>query len=714
MTIQSQTASNTPPKYLVRLESSLGNIDLTTPPKEWEEGELEMDRDIKVGGVFSTFNVQSLTFYKEGADLINRLFAASEMNAQCTMRQYYLHKTTLQYIEFPTSYSLQFPTRKVVKSGDYAIGVQINAEKSGQEVKFDLRRKIDIDITKYTTIGGFEIVPYADLAKYLKYPEINAYKKGIFSHDTPQNYAQATPGIYYVYLPQTITRSDFTEVRAVVLTETGALNKLYALYYESEEARDLVITGEIVIDINLIVGATSAVGLVMNIVNASSVSVASYVLASYSDLDSGVKTIPISQAHSISPNESIVIYAFNNVENPAGSVDFDIVSTAVTLSQTIITSPELTRETLPIYETGEQLSRHMLDAQWTFYSEYLGRLDTAYNLAGDFYPSENQLRFYNYASGLHIRGEKLSDNNSPLALSWDKWFQGATSMLHLGYTFEVIDSFLRLRVEEYAFFFDATTGLDLSDRISVFDIESEGMPELAYADIASGYKSFDYEDINGRGEYNVGSQRTSIVNTSTKFNNVSDIRGDTRGLAKALANSVHVNGSEDLKSDNDIFVTKSQRNTTDSGIDWDAETNENVVVDDETSLFNIGSLNLIITPARMLIRRGSLLKASLTKFLSSKIRFQTSDKNQTLKTTGEGYTVTENDDIVVDDLEDPIFKPFMHRVKVQLDWDDIAYLQANPYKLIKFTASLSGYLLNLKKKNNSDDAVIEIIEQYVS
>jgi hypothetical protein len=132
MTIQSQTASNTPPKYLVRLESSLGNIDLTTPPKEWEEGELEMDRDIKVGGVFSTFNVQSLTFYKEGADLINRLFAASEMNAQCTMRQYYLHKTTLQYIEFPTSYSLQFPTRKVVKSGDYAIGVQINAEKSGQ------------------------------------------------------------------------------------------------------------------------------------------------------------------------------------------------------------------------------------------------------------------------------------------------------------------------------------------------------------------------------------------------------------------------------------------------------------------------------------------------------------------------------------------------------------------------------------------------------
>ena len=139
-----------------------------------------------------------------------------------------------------------------------------------------------------------------------------------------------------------------------------------------------------------------------------------------------------------------------------------------------------------------------------------------------------------------------------------------------------------------------------------------------------------------------------------------------------------------------------------------------MVVDDETSLFNIGSLNLIITPARMLIRRGSLLKASLTKFLSSKIRFQTSDKNQTLKTTGEGYTVTENDDILVDDLPDPIFKPFMHRVNVKLDWDDIAYLQANPYKLIKFTASLSGYLLNLKKKNNSDDAVIEIIEQYVS
>ena len=45
-------------------------------------------------------------------------------------------------------------------------------------------------------------------------------------------------------------------------------------------------------------------------------------------------------------------------------------------------------------------------------------------------------------------------------------------------------------------------------------------------------------------------------------------------------------------------------------------------------------------------------------------------------------------------------------------YDDFVLIQANMFGLIRFSSTLTGYLLNLKKKNNEDKAIITIIEKY--
>jgi len=117
----------------------------------------------------------------------------------------------------------------------------------------------------------------------------------------------------------------------------------------------------------------------------------------------------------------------------------------------------------------------------------------------------------------------------------------------------------RLRIEDYAWFFQDDTVLDLSDRINALDIESEVLPELAYITLKSGYKKYDYEEKNGRGEFNTESIRTTINKVDTEFDNVSDIRADTMGILKLLGQEIGTTGTTDSKGDNELFITKTQR-----------------------------------------------------------------------------------------------------------------------------------------------------------
>jgi len=75
------------------------------------------------------------------------------------------------------------------------------------------------------------------------------------------------------------------------------------------------------------------------------------------------------------------------------------------------------------------------------------------------------------------------------------------------------------------------------------------------------------------------------------------------------------------------------------------------------------------------------------------------------------YTLSENENILISDLAAPIYKPIQHTVECTFDFADLEAIQLKPFGYIKFSDELSGYLLNLKKKNNEAKAEITIIEK---
>jgi hypothetical protein len=484
----------------------------------------------------------------------------------------------------------------------------------------------------------------------------------------------------------------------------------------------------------------------------------------------------------------------------------------ITITSSVTASPATTTEGFPIYEAVERVCQKILDTQYPFYSEFFGRTDIAYDASGNKYNSESQLRFSHLQSGLNQRGVKLSNN--PLAINFKDLFKSLRVLYNVGYSIEKNlslfgDENLRIRIEEYAYFFKNTLTLDLSDRVNEYDISSQVMPELVPVDIKFGFDNYEYLSVNGRGEPNTTNERTTIMNTSTKLECISPFRGDTKGIMDNLSNPVtSEEGSQDTKGESDIYMVKTQKdiksvsvarvdqvtinsNTGDrligcngyyypmkwnintsstidqflslyrykfgavallktsnttftftanvAGVDfkeratiegggsavnlipnarvnadytWAPEKGENITIEDDSSLFRDDLLNRYFTPSRMLLRSGSRIKSGMTKFISSLLTFQKSDKWNSLKTTGEGYTITESDDISVASLPDPIYKPMKHVVIFDFMFSDLEAIQANPFGYIKLSDTISGYLLGLKKKNDEAKAEISIIEKY--
>lgn len=388
------------------------------------------------------------------------------------------------------------------------------------------------------------------------------------------------------------------------------------------------------------------------------------------------------------------------------NVEAYIVFSYFRLVQNVIQYTGKILESMPICEAFDKTLQHITDSNFPFYSEFFGRKDVVFNKAGDTYPEENQTSFANIMTGLNLRGAAMFHENNPMPVSFNKLFESASAIWNLGYSEQFIDGFNRIVIEPYSSYFENIEVLNLSNRISIYDIETEVMPELAYSQIKSGFNKYSYEVINGRGEFNTESQRTTILNTDSVLNLISSLRGDTTGINEKIIQPLN---TEDSEEDNELFLIKTQRDGLDA---WRPEKEENIRVINNTSLFSEDTLNLYFTPLRMMLRHGNKIKGNYKpNTYDSFIRFQTSDKMQTLETSGEGLTLKENQDYQVNDLSPGIFRPIKHTVTCKFTYSDFSAIIENKKGYITFSPTVKGYLLSLKKKNNEDKATIEIIEK---
>lgn len=707
-------SSNTPARYRFSLLNGDNQLlILKTPPMEWSEGEIEIMRDINVGGVFTYYTSDTLTFVKEGAKFLRDIWDQKEINGSCQLIVEYFKFSTHSYVEMPSRFSLDFSTaRPRVKVGNQSIGFEISAIKEDILVKLENRRDKEIDISKiYTrnnteyikTMGGAELKTYPNLNKTVTIPPVTLkfvtqwtgnytgigridnnkdvhyyteFQMDFLMNDnkdaqeidyrTYRNYTGFTVNPCMI-ATETYDISFFYNF-GILVTNRKAGQKVYAVFVEVRDERGFIKSSERVADVGNKVG--------------------------FFQFDDSLN---------LTLEENDRLYVYIRTDDTRG-IDAYIQYSTFVATRLVVQYSGRDVDSFPVYEAIERTLQHITDIQYPFYSEFFGRTDTYYNSNNDAYASENQTRFANILSGLNLRGAKLDQNNNPLPITFDDLFKSINSIWNVGYEVETISGTKRIRIENYDYFFNDVQVLDLSDRLSRYDIESEVMPEFAYSQIKCGFKDYTYERINGRGEFNTESSFTSIINTDKTYDILSEIRADTMGITAKITEEL---SSEDTEEDNELFILKTQRNSS----RWKLEKDENITIEEESSLFGEDTMNLYFTPVRMLLRHGNRIKGAFLKYLQSLLIFQTSNKEQSLKTTGEGYTVTENENIVVNDLATPIYKPIKHVVSCRFTFDDFETLMQNPKGYIKFSDDISGYLLSLKKKNNVDEAVIEIIEK---
>jgi hypothetical protein len=703
--------TTTPSKYRFVLSfvlySENGTLELVHAPLEWQEIELMIKRDDLTHGVYITAVVDTLTFIREGAELLKTLYAARGVFATCNLAIYYLDYTTREYVSMPSTYKLDFNTYRLTKLSKSTNGVQINALPDDTISKFRQRLNTPVNLNNLKGLSGFAITDYTSLKKTITTPEITINKTAVW-HDTfAENLTRSTSGAGYAYIPATLNGgSDFTEARSVVYYESESYDRTRGLFVENDTERTIRITGTVNIDINSIVGGTSRITISLLVLNIDNTLSATLDAQSYTEGETGAKTVTIDETYTLPVDKSIILIGVALVDGAGGSaVNVDFLGSDLILTETVETIPAGSVEGMPIYEALNRNLQIILDKQFPLYSEFFGRTDIAYNVGGDLYAAEDQLRFASLLPGICFRGQPLASAQFPA--KFIDLFKAVKALYCVGGTFTgTIATGFIFRIEELAYFYQDTEILDLSARVNEVEIEREQYSEAMFASLKSGYSKFDYEDVSGRGEYNTTNERTTPVPNDNSFDNLSPVRGDTRGMMKLLSKPISTTGGEDVAGDSDVFILKTQ-----AGSDWDAETDENITIVGNTSLFQSGSLNLLYTPVRNLVRQGQIIRAGLNYNPGSIIAYQLSEKNNTLETTGEGYTIAENDDITAEDLTAPLWYPELLSIEVPFYEPDFVAIAANPLGYVTLSDTLAGWIMDIKYKFAQNKAIIKLIRK---
>ena len=757
--------STTPDPFKFVLESEGKEVICNESPIGWDNGVMGLTRRIETAGVTQSYLVDSLTFVGNAANFITEKFEEKEANAEMTLEVHELRPLSMSYVPFSTKYKLVFSSYKTVKVGEFNVGVQIDLLSSGFVAKYDDRKNVKLDLTLRTalgssvaeSLGGMEISEFLDfpdkslvtipeMSKYdngfirggyldsvlpwLLYRRSEAYNNQILRLENPSfRLDGGNPGYAPVELIKGFSTGDFSEFTTqAIISNTGVVTRseLPSFFTNSLSERQLRVNYKIMVNVtnrkrsgdnafNLYIGVfdnnnnlVSEQSLVKNADgdNGFGKQEHVYILSSTNDFGTwsesqGEKTITVNEGHSVKMYFKVEEAGFAQ----GWTAYFN--KAEVTIQETIVAAPEVIIEGLPVYEAMKRACQKVFDDENPFYSDKFNRVDLGA-------ATEDNKTFGHIMSGVNIRGLPLSNNSGGINISLEELLQGVDAIWCTGHSIEYITDRYKLRVEDYSYFFNSAVILDVSDRVNELDISTEYMPDLGHVEILAGYQSYVYRSTNGRSEYNTEATKTTQLNTPNKLDLKCIFRADTTGFINCLMMPIDLTGSEDIEEDNDVFILKTQKD----GDNWIAEKEENIQIVDNSSLFAGSSLNLFFTPSRNLIRNSLKYTPALQKMRSSNIKHQTSNKYQNLRTTGEGYTITENDDILVNTLPTPLFRPIQHNFECLLTNSEFRMLNErgidgvmNYLKLIKFTSTKYGWIMDLEKQLNNDKGTFTLIEK---
>lgn len=205
------------------------------------------------------------------------------------------------------------------------------------------------------------------------------------------------------------------------------------------------------------------------------------------------------------------------------------------------------------------------------------------------------------------------------------------------------------RYELKTFFVNYSDPIDLGE---VVDLSVECANQNLYSIILIGYPNQNYNDVNGKYEFNnTYRYTTESTSDSKELNLVGVYRADCLGHEYVRANFEGIQ-SVDSSSDNDIWIIQCLPNPLVQPGELDLFTLDRSINAGATGIPNAETyFNLPISPARLMRIMGGFIRSGFYKMDNTELVFETSDKNEFLISNG----LKENDDIMVGSLATPYY-----------------------------------------------------------
>lgn len=236
-----------------------------------------------------------------------------------------------------------------------------------------------------------------------------------------------------------------------------------------------------------------------------------------------------------------------------------------------------------------------------------------------------------------------------------------------------------LRLEEKGFWVQYTDVIDLGE---VSKMKVSPATDLIINNIKIGTPNQDYDDVNGKEEFNTTHEySTPITRVAKELSLVSVYRKDCYGIEFTRLN-LDGKDSTDNDSDNDVFMIHIEDNPRVDGL-YHLDRTLNVGVANLISPSTV--FNLFLTPARALRRNGNYIRSLFYKLDAKYLTFQTTDKNDAVVAGG----IVENADVQIASLDAPLFSCNYLEFETKVPLDYLELLKANPLKA--FSGTWAGF-----------------------
>jgi len=231
-------------------------------------------------------------------------------------------------------------------------------------------------------------------------------------------------------------------------------------------------------------------------------------------------------------------------------------------------------------------------------------------------------------------------------------------------------------IESKASFFTNEIIADLGEAA---DCQVSNASDYLWNTLKIGWPAQDYDDVNGKDEFNNTHNYTSPVKRLGKeLDLTATYRCDPYGIEFTRIN-LDGKSTTDNDADNDVFIINIADNGSGGYILNRPAYTALSGVRAGSSIFNTE-----LSPARCVIANGAFLHIGMDLLDTGNLTFQTTEKNAALTTTLDGVTIAENQNFLIGSLAAKLFLPKMFQVECQVPLNIVDLIEAKPYGKIQF------------------------------